>query len=81
MTAKLLKLSSKNQLTLPKSMMKHFPNTEYFEIAEKENELVLRPVTMQIQGETLNKFREKIAAYGITEEIIPKAIKYARDHK
>jgi hypothetical protein len=81
MSVKYLKLSSKNQITLPRAVIKHFPGTEYFELAQRDNELVLRPARMQVPGRALERVRDKIASFGITEDIIPGAIREVRNKK
>ncbi|MBS0431429.1 MAG: AbrB/MazE/SpoVT family DNA-binding domain-containing protein [Proteobacteria bacterium] len=43
----LAKLTSKNQLTLPKSAVEAAGNAEYFEIETRAGQLVLTPVRMQ----------------------------------
>ena len=39
----LAKLTSKNQLTLPKAIISQFPGAEYFEIATESGRIVLTP--------------------------------------
>jgi len=57
-----------------------YPGTQYFEINMRENEVVLRPARMHIQGETLKNVREKIRRLGLKEDIISEAIKKTRNH-
>jgi bifunctional DNA-binding transcriptional regulator/antitoxin component of YhaV-PrlF toxin-antitoxin module len=78
MASKLLKISSKNQITLPKKIIERFPNTEYFEIEAIGNEVVLRPAAVAPLGGALSRVREKMAKLGISEDIIGEAISYAR---
>ena len=80
MSAKFVKLSSKNQLTLPKDVLKHFPKTRYFEITARESEVVLRPARISVQGDALKRVRDKINKLGLTEDVIPDAITSARFH-
>jgi len=40
----LVKKTSKNQITLPKEVLKRFPSTEYFEVRAEEDRIVLIPV-------------------------------------
>jgi hypothetical protein len=78
MSSKLLKLSSKNQITLPKKIVDRFPDTEYFEIETRDEEVILRPARIAVRGETLKRVREKIKKLGLTEDIIHEAIAYVR---
>lgn len=80
MNKRYIKLSPKNQLTLPKSIINRFPGTQYFEIGTRENEVILRPARMYIQGETLKEVRNKIRNLGLKEDIISEAIRNTRNN-
>ena len=80
MNKRYIKLSPKNQLTLPKSIINRFPGTQYFEIGTRENEVILRPARMCIQGETLKEVRNKIRNLGLKEDIISEAIRNTRNN-
>lgn len=71
----LAKLTSKNQLTLPKRVFTTVLKTEYFEIEVESDRIVLTPVRVQ----KANVVREKLAALGISEEDVTDAIKWTRD--
>ena len=75
---KLAKLTSKNQLTLPRDVVREFPGVEYFEVRVRGEEIVLRPVTFVARGERLEKVREHIAALGLTEADVEGAVRWAR---
>lgn len=77
----LAKKTSKNQLTLPKEIVKEFPDSEYFDVSVKERKIVLTPVKITPADMTLEGIREKIAKLGITEDDVDKAIKWARKKK
>ena len=70
----LSKLTSKNQLTLPKGIVSLFPSIEYFDISTEDGRLVLTPVRLQ----SANKVRDKLNELGINQEDINKAIKWSR---
>jgi len=74
----LAKKTSKNQLTLPKEVVKGFPDIEYFDVAVQENRIVLTPVKMAPIHETLKTVREKMKALGVTEEDVTEAVTWAR---
>lgn len=74
----LVKRTSKNQITLPKDIVKHFPNIEYFEAKIENGKIVLVPVKIISANLTLEKIREKIEKLGITKEDVKEAIKWAR---
>ena len=73
----LAKLTSKNQITLPKALMNRFPGTEYFDVREDAGQLVLKPVKMR----DLDAVWRKIESLGITEKDVGDAVRWARRTK
>ncbi len=74
----LVKKTSKNQITLPKEIIKNFPQIEYFEAKVEDGRIILTPVKIVSANITLEKIREKIKSLGITEEDVKEAVKWAR---
>jgi antitoxin component of MazEF toxin-antitoxin module len=70
----LAKLTSKNQLTLPKSITKAIGESEYFEIKVENGQIILTPVKIQ----RANAVRAKLAALELTEQDITDAVTWAR---
>ena len=70
----LSKLTSKNQLTLPKSVISDFPGIEYFDVIKEKGRIVLTPVNIA-QADTV---RTKLAELGVNEADITEAIAWAR---
>jgi len=70
----LAKLTSKNQLTLPKSALQQVGPVEYFEIEVLEGRLVLTPVKIQ----RADAVRAKLAALGLAERDVAAAVTWAR---
>lgn len=77
----LAKKTSKNQLTLPKGIVKSFPDTDYFDVSVKDRKIVLMPVKMTPADMTLEGIRHKMEKLGVTEGDITKAVKWARRKK
>jgi hypothetical protein len=77
----LAKKTSKNQLTLPKEIVKSFPDTEYFDISVKDRKIILIPVRITPVDMTLEGIRDKIVKLNITEKDINDAVKWARKKK
>ena len=77
----LSKKTSKNQLTLPKEIVKSFPDTEYFDVSVKDRKIILMPVRITPADATLEGIREKIKKLGITESDVTEAVKWARKKK
>lgn len=77
----LAKKTSKNQVTLPKKILKDIPDTEYFDVSIHEGAVMLRPVTVAEHGSRLTAVRKKIHALGIEPADIDRAIQWARGRK
>ena len=74
----LAKKTSKNQLTLPKEIVKAFPDTEYFDVSVKDKKIVLMPVKITTADMTLGDIRDKMAKLGINEGDVAEAVRWAR---
>jgi len=69
----LAKLTSKNQLTLPKSVTEPLGPVQYFEVQTKAGQIILTPVKIQ-RGDAL---RAKLAELAIDEKTIESALSWA----
>jgi len=70
----LAKLSSKNQVTLPKRLTESFGPFEYLEVEVADGRIVLTPVRLQ----KADAVRKKLAELGITEQDVSTAVAWAR---
>lgn len=70
----LAKLTSKNQLTLPKAVTQAVGTTEYFEVEAREGQIVLTPVRIQ-RGDAV---RAKLAELALTEADVAAAVAWGR---
>lgn len=70
----LAKLTSKNQITLPKAAINSIETAEYFEVAVENGRIVLTPVRMH-QAQAV---RDKLAQMGMTEQDVQDAVAWAR---
>ena len=70
----LAKLTSKNQLTLPKAVISDFPNTEYFDVTEENGRIVLTPVRLT----RADAVRTKLAELDLTDADVAEAVTWAR---
>ena len=77
----LAKRTSKNQITLPKEIVKAFPDTEYFDVSIRDNTIRLMPVKITPVGSSLDRVREKIEKLGLTEKDVGEAIRWARSRR
>jgi hypothetical protein len=77
----LAKKTSKNQLTLPKEVVKAFPDIEYFDVSVSDRKIVLMPVKVIPSERTLEGVRDKMLKLGIIEDDVAEAVKWARKKK
>jgi hypothetical protein len=77
----LAKKTSKNQITLPKEIVKAFPDAKYFDVSVKDNTIRLMPVKIAPIQSSLDSIREKIKKLGLTEKDAGEAIQWARSRK
>ena len=77
----LAKKTSKNQLTLPKEIVKSFPNTDYFDVTVKDKKIILMPVRITPADMTLEGIRDKMKKLGITKGDVTEAVTWARKKK
>ena len=75
----LAKKTVKNQITLPKSIVEKLPETDYFEVSLRGEEIVLKPVLIEARGTKLDRVRSKMKALGLTEKDVDAAIRWARN--
>lgn len=68
------KKTSKNQITLPQSVVERFPGVSYFDVREEEGRIVLRPV----RPDGADEVRRKLAALNIQERDVAAAVRWAR---
>ncbi len=72
----LAKLTSKNQLTLPKAVVEQV-RAEYYSVRTDGQRIVLTPVKLG----SLEVVQQKLAALGIAQRDVGKAVAWARKQK
>ena len=70
----LAKMTSKNQLTLPKSITAAVGPAEYIDVETRNGQIVLTPVRIQ-RGDAV---RAKLAELDLSEQDIANAVSWAR---
>ena len=70
----LAKLTSKNQLTLPKAVVKSVPGIEYFDVTEEGGRIVLTPVRFG----RADALRAKLDELQLSEADVADAVAWAR---
>ena len=71
----LAKLTSKNQLTIPKAVAMEFSGVEYFDVSTDGSAIVLKP----LRSSRADEVRQHLADLGITEQDVKDAIAWARE--
>lgn len=71
----LAKLTSKNQLTLPKAAVEASGGSEYFDIEVRAGQLILTPVRIQ----RANAVRAKLDALALSDSDLADAVSWARN--
>jgi hypothetical protein len=74
----LAKKTAKNQITLPKDIVKNFPDTVYFDVTVNNDQILLRPVRILTSKSVLSDVRLKMQKLSITEKDVKEAIAWAR---
>lgn len=80
---KLVKLTSKNQLTLPTDIVRDYPGITYFEVRETNAGILLEPVkTVKVRESdaVLSEARSRFKKLGLNEKDIEDAVKWAREN-
>jgi antitoxin component of MazEF toxin-antitoxin module len=70
----LAKMTSKNQLTLPKNIVEQVGATEYFDVEVKAGQVVLTPVRIQ----RADAVRAKLAELNLSKADITEAVAWDR---
>jgi bifunctional DNA-binding transcriptional regulator/antitoxin component of YhaV-PrlF toxin-antitoxin module len=72
----LAKLTSKNQITIPKKIIAQLGKIRYFDVALREGVIVLKP--LKTYDTDLDKIRSKVENLGLTPDSVSEAVKWAR---
>ena len=72
----LAKLTTKNQITIPKQIIDQIPKTRYFDVKLNGETVVMKPLT--IYDTDLEQVRSKIKKLGLKPDCVAEAIKWAR---
>ena len=72
----LAKLTSKNQLTIPKKIIEKMPDTKYFDVEIEGEIIVLKPLNLYDTNPA--KIKEKMKTLGLTQDCVAEAVSWAR---
>ena len=71
----IVKMTTKNRLTLPKAILLSCPEAEYFDVSEDNGRIVLTPVRLN----KADAVRSKLAQLDISEDDIASALQWSRE--
>ncbi len=72
----LAKLTTKNQITIPKKVIDQLPDVKYFDVDLKDGVVVLKP--LRVYDTDLSRIRSKLRKLGLKQDCVAEAIKWAR---
>ncbi len=73
----LAKLTSKNQLTLPKAALTSFEGAVYFDVTTESGRIVLTPMRLG----RADAVRAKLAELGVEERDVAEAVRWSRKRR
>ena len=72
----LAKLTSKNQITIPKEIVARLSDVRYFDVGYDDGTVILKPVI--VVDANLSRIRAKIERLGLSEDCVEEAVSWAR---
>ena len=72
----LSRMTTKNQITIPKKIIDQIPDVKYFDIELKDNVIMLKP--LRFYNTDLEEIRGKVKKLGLNQNCVSEAIKWAR---
>ena len=72
----LAKMTSKNQVTIPKKIMDQMPGVKYFEVELIDDRIELKP--LRVYETDLEKIRSKMKNLGLKPDSVREAVEWAR---
>lgn len=72
----LAKITTKNQITIPKKIIDRIPDVKYFDVELNDDVVVLKP--LRFYDTNLEKIRAKVRKLGLKQDSVAEAIKWAR---
>lgn len=70
----LVRVDSKNRITIPNAILSAYPGAEYFDVTDENGRIVLIPVHLS----RADAVRSKLADLGISKKDVAEAISWAR---
>jgi len=74
----LVKITSKNQITIPKKIIDQMPEVKYFDVELKDGTIKLKP--LRIYNVDLEQIRSKVKKLGLKQDSVTEAIRWGRSN-
>ena len=75
----LAKITSKNQITIPKKIIEKIPDVKHFDVEFKNGVVILKPI--KFFDTNLEQIRSKMKRLGLKEDSVAEAIQWAKSKK
>jgi len=75
----LAKITSKNQITIPKKIIEKIPGIKHFDVEFKDGVIIMKPI--RFYDTNLDQIRAKVKKLGLKENSVAEAIKWAKSKK
>jgi bifunctional DNA-binding transcriptional regulator/antitoxin component of YhaV-PrlF toxin-antitoxin module len=72
----LAKVTSKNQITIPKKIIDKIPDVKHFDIEFKDGVVILKPI--KLFDTNLHQIRSKLKKLGLKEDSVAEAMEWAK---
>ena len=72
----LAKMTTKNQITIPKKIIDKLPDIKYFDVELKDGMVLLKP--LKVYDTNLDQIRSKMKTLGLSQNSVKEAIQWAR---
>ena len=70
------KITTKNQITIPKKIINQLPDAKYFDVELKDGIVLLRP--LNLYDTDLRRIRAKLKRLGLDSKAVKEAVRWAR---
>ena len=72
----LAKITSKNQITIPKKIIDHLPCVDHFDVSIKDGSVILKPI--KVYDMDLEQIRSKVKNLELSDNCVSESVAWAR---
>ena len=74
----LVRITAKNQISLPNEIVGNFPGIDLFDATVEGNRIVLAPISVAPVAASLDDVRAKMKKLGLTQQDVAAAVQWSR---